>query len=129
MISLHRALRVALPVIACSCSSPSAPSTQPVIDSLTLPPSFTVAGNQYSVQGTITFHDAKGSVTSLHEKIPTYGLDQTVTIGGVGSPATVVLGFVASSPVASGTQVEIDVSVIDDNGVESNVEVEKVSVP
>jgi hypothetical protein len=118
----------ALMNLACACSSPSKPSSVPVIDDLQLPATFSVSGTTYSVQGTITFHDTGSTVTGLHEKIPTYGLDQTASVSAT-SPAVIVLGFQSSSAVASGTQVEIDVSLVNADGVESNVEVKQVSVP
>jgi hypothetical protein len=131
---LRVALSIALPVALCSCSSSSGgshPSSQPVIDDLTLPATFTASGSTYTAQGTITFHDPSAAVTGLREKIPSYNLDSTISLSGAGEQgtATIEVGFVAPSAVTSGTQVEIDISLIDANGGESNVEVEQVSVP
>ena len=120
----------ALSVVACS-SGGSGPSSQPVIDTLSVPTSFTVSGTAYTVQGTITYHDDSATVTQLHEVIPTFGLDTTTTIQGAQGSGTaqIELGFQATQAIPSGTQVEIDVSVLDDNNVESNVEVEQITVP
>lgn len=126
-------IALALAAVSAGCSSSSSgPAGAPVIDSLDVPSSFTVNGTEYSVSGTLTFHDDTGTVTQLHEKIPAYNLDNTSVISGASAgqtTATVLLGFTDSAAVASGTVVEIDVSVLDDNNVESNVEVEQVTVP
>jgi predicted oxidoreductase (fatty acid repression mutant protein) len=125
------ALPVALSTAGCSSSASTATSSDPVIDSLQVPATFTVSGTQYSVTGTITFHDDSAVITTLHEKIPAYQLDSTVSITGASEQGTaqILLGFVATSAVASGTNVEIDVSLIDADGKESNVEVETIAVP
>jgi hypothetical protein len=136
MSLFHYAVRLSLPallsIVACACSSASAPSSQPVIDSITLPPSFTVSnGTQYSATGTITFHDTSVAITAMREKIPSYNLDADVALSGAGEQgtATILVGFQAPSAIASGTTIEIDISLVDANGVESNVEVEQISVP
>ena len=124
----------ALLLVACGSSSSGGggSSSQPVIDSIDVPGTFSVSGTTYSVTGTLTYHDDGASVTQLHEKIPAYSLDSKITISGASggaATATVELGFQAASALASGTVVEIDVSVLDDNNVESNVEVEQITVP
>lgn len=129
-----RSAAAAFAVLAAACSSGGGGSSSPngpVIDDISLPSTFTVSGNSYTVQGTMTYQDDTGTVTQLHEKIPSLSLDSTIPIQGVqgSTSATLELGFTAASPVASGTVVEIDVSVIDDNNVESNVEVEQITVP
>jgi hypothetical protein len=136
MSFFHYAVRLALPLAlsAVACSGPASSSSSseaPVIDNLQVPSTFTVSGTQYSVQGTITFHDNSADITTLHERIPAYSLDSTVAITGATEQGTaqIILGFVATSAVASGTQVEIDVSLIDANGKESNVETEMIGVP
>jgi hypothetical protein len=117
--------------LACSCGSSSSKGGGPVIDSVQLPSKFTVNGGAYEVVGTLTFHDDGASVTALHERIPTYSLDQQVAItpAAAGGTMQVTLGFTATGTVASGTQVEIDVSLVDAQGNESNVEAQQVAVP
>jgi hypothetical protein len=128
-------LRIALPLtlvtVACSSNSSSpTPSNGPTITSIQVPSTFTVSGTQYSVTGTMTYQDNSAVITTLHEKIPMYDLDTTdaATLPESGT-ASVLLGFVTSAAPASGTQVVIDVSLIDANGTESNVESVTVSVP
>ena len=125
-------LVLAATALACSSSSGGGSSSGgPTIDSISLPSTFTVTGTQYVVQGTITFHDNSAAVTGLREKIPAYGVDDTITVPGVqgNGNAQVTLGFQATAAVASGTVVEIDVSLVDANGAESNVEPEQITVP
>jgi hypothetical protein len=116
--------------LACSSGS-SSKGPGPIIDSIQVPSSFTVSGGTYEVQGTLTFHDSGSSVTALRERIPAYSLDSQVALSSSASQGTmqVTLGFQAQGTVASGTQVEIDVSLIDAQGSESSVEVEQVTVP
>jgi hypothetical protein len=120
----------ALSAVACSSGSSSKGGT-PVIDSVQLPSTFTVNGSTYEIVGTLTFHDDGGTVTALHERIPSYSLDSQVALSPAvaGGTMQVTLGFTAQGTVASGTQVQIDVSLIDAQGNESNVEVQDVSVP
>ncbi|HEY1691449.1 MAG TPA: hypothetical protein VGG39_04785 [Polyangiaceae bacterium] len=123
---------VAAGAIACSSTSDGGGTgTGPVIDSVSLPTTFTVSGDQYTVQGTISFHDDGAQVTQLREQIPTYGVDTKITVPGVqgAGNAQVTLGFQATAPVASGTVIELDVSVLDANGAESNVEAQQITVP
>jgi hypothetical protein len=113
------------------CSSSSS-SGGPVIDSLQVPSTFGVSGLVYTAQGTISYHDNSAAVTTLHTKIPLYSLDAKSNIMDSTQTATnspIILGFQSPNMVASGTKVEIDVSVIDANGAESNVEVEQIAVP
>jgi hypothetical protein len=128
------ALSLSLPVAACSSSSSGGKGSGsgPVIDSVDVPTTFTVTGLQYEVQGTLTFHDDGATVTQLHEAIPVYSIDSKINVTGSAqgqTSAQILLGFQATAAVASGTVVEIDVSVIDDNNVESNVEKEQITVP
>ena len=111
------------------CSSSS--SGGPVIDSLQVAPTFAVSGLVYTSQGTISYHDNSAAVTTLHTKIPLYTLDAKSNVKGTqtATNSPIVLGFQSPNMVASGTKVEIDVSVIDANGAESNVEVEQIAVP
>lgn len=139
-------LGVAFALSSAACSSGgSSSSNAPVIDTLSVPSTFDVvpcgdggtglsgcsSGVEYVVQGTLAFHDDGAEVTQIHLKVPAYGLDQTQDMTGAATQASaqVVIGFVASTPIASGTVVEMDVSVIDAAGAESNVEVEHVGVP
>jgi hypothetical protein len=113
------------------CSSSSS-GGGPVIDNLQVPSTFTVAGLVYTSQGTISYHDNSAAVTTLHTKIPLYTLDAKSNVMSGTQTATnspIVLGFQSPNMVASGTKVEIDVSVIDANGAESNVVVEHIAVP
>jgi hypothetical protein len=128
--SLRFALPLALVAAACSSSNSSSKPAGPTITSIQLPSTFTVSGTQYSVTGTMTYEDDVAAITTLHEQIPMYDLDTTdaVSLPESGS-AQVLLGFVASAAPASGTQVQIEVSIIDANGNESNVESETISVP
>jgi hypothetical protein len=113
------------------CSSSSSSSDAPVIDGLQVPSTFTVSGMLYEVTGTISYHDNGAAVTMLHTKIPLYSLDAKSNVMGMqqATNSPIVLGFQAPNMVASGTKVEIDVSVIDANGAESNVVVEHIAVP
>jgi hypothetical protein len=118
--------------VACSgTSGGGGTASGPVIDSVSLPTTFTVSGDQYTVQGTISFHDDSAQVTQLREQIPTYGVDTKITVPGVegAGNAQVTLGFQATASVASGTVIELDVSLLDANGAESNVEAEQITVP
>lgn len=113
------------------CSSSSS-GGGPVIDNLQVASTFAVSGLVYTSQGTISYHDKGAAVTTLHTKIPLYSLDAKSNIVNGAETATnspIVLGFQSPNMVASGTKVEIDVSVIDANGAESNVEVEQIAVP
>jgi len=132
---LRLPVRIALPfalvTVACSSSnSSSSKPSGPTITNIQVPPTFTVSGTQYSVQGTLTYEDDSAAITTLHEKIPMYNLDSTdaASLPESGT-AEIVLGFVSSAAPASGTQVQIDVSLIDANGNESNVETVTVGVP
>jgi ABC-type glycerol-3-phosphate transport system substrate-binding protein len=125
-------LVMAAGAVACSGSSGGGGTgSGPVIDSVSLPTTFTVSGDQYTVQGTISFHDDGAQVTQLREQIPAYGVDTKITVPGVegAGNAQVTLGFQTTSPVASGTVIELDVSILDANGSESNVEAQQITVP
>lgn len=126
-------LVLAAGAVACSGTSGGGGGTGsgPVIDSVSLPTTFTVSGDQYTVQGTISFHDDGAQVTQLREQIPTYGVDTKISVPGVegAGNAQVTLGFQATAAVASGTVIELDVSILDANGAESNVEAEQITVP
>jgi hypothetical protein len=122
---------VALLATAACSSGSSSKAGAPVIDSLSLPSQFTVSGSTYSVQGPLTFHDSAGEVTEMHERIPTYQLDSTVALSPAQAQGTVTveLGFQAQQAIASGTKVEIDVSLIDSTGAESPVQAQTITVP
>ncbi len=119
-----------LSAAACSSGS-SSKGGAPVIDSLQVPSQFSVSGNAYEVQGTLTFHDDTGQVDAMRERIPSYQLDSTVTLSPAQSQGTVqlTLGFQAQTAVPSGTQVEIDVTLVDSTGAESAVQTQTVTVP
>jgi len=119
----------ALVAVACSSGSSSHASDAPVLDPVTLPATFTVSGNKYTVQAAITYHDATAAVTTLHEKLPAYALDTEIALPAQSVDATIVVGFEASSAVPSGTQVEVDLSVIDADGHESSVQAQDAAVP
>lgn len=114
-----------------ACSSGSSPKGAPVIDALQVPSQFSVSGTTYSVTGTMTFHDDSAPITGLHEKIPSYQLDSTVALSAPTSQGTaqVELGFQAQQAIPSGTQVEIDVSLVDSTGGESPVQANTITVP
>jgi hypothetical protein len=122
---------VALLATAACSSGSSSKGGAPTIDSLTLPPQFSVSGTTYSVQGPLTFHDDGAQVTEMHERIPTYQLDSTVALNPAQAQGTVTveLGFQAQQTIPSGTKVEIDVSLIDSTGVESAVQAQTITVP
>ena len=131
--SLRFALLASLALVACSSGggSSSSKGSPPVITTLQLPSTFTVSNGDYTAQGTIAFQAGSAAITTLHEKIPAYNLDSTEAVPSIGNTgmAEIIVGFVSSATIASGTQVQIDVSLIDANGNESNVETEQVSVP
>lgn len=131
MRSTHLPSFVALLAVAACSSGSSSKGGSPTIDSLTLPSQFSVSGTTYSVQGPLTFHDSGGEVTGMHERIPTYQLDSTVALNPAQAQGTITveLGFQAQQAIPSGTQVEIDVSLIDSTGAESAVKSQTITVP
>ncbi len=128
--SFRIALPLALLTVACSSSNSSSKPSGPTITSVQVPSTFTVSGNEYTVQGTITWEDDSAVITTLQEQIPMYNLSQPTSQSLPESgTASLLIGFETSAPPASGTQIVIDVSLIDANGNESNVESVTVGVP